>query len=711
MLEPIKQPFGGPSAKVAGPKPLAGPKLLAGPKPFAEPSVKVVSAAVPKILQPMQPQKMKKPIPALEGSHRDIDPELRDTLDGYYATEENADKLGDYEQKQHEYETQDSYLLDTKIYIPQSRIGFYKFIQSEYGPTFTIPRLNTTVDKNACEKRKLMSEASVEPFLYQKFINEYIRNDGPYRGILVYHGLGSGKTCSSIAAAQSLYGMSNKKIIVMTPGALRGNFINEIAFCGFKHYNTNNYWSTYPLMANEQSMEYMYAKHVLSLSDEYLKSVLKRDRTRHVLWIADFTKPPNYMTLTQQQRDDIREQINVMINSRITFINYNGISAKKLKQYACQDTETHSTFFDNSIIVIDEFHNLTRMMNGKILPYIKDSGRKRKVQVEPIVPGRWVPSLCGVDKNYDRSYLFYKLLSDARNSKIIALSGTPVINMPTEIAIIANVLGGYIECVEFMLPNKAHIIKIEEITKIELRIDIVRFHEITNNNKVLLSVFPEGYEKVYNENGELLGIKHNKEAQEGIRDIFKRIKLEFSRENIIITNIKFTSYPRLPEDPEKFKEEFVKKDLNDYLDAEEEKKEKEEDKIKELVFRKRIAGLFSYYKGSKEEFMPRINKEEVVKCIISNYSLPMYITERKKEIEKELKKKGDEGDIFSIVDEFAKMKNPSSYRFRSRSFCNFTFPKEIKRPFPGSKDLEKIDVDSETITSNEYEVEDQEEEE
>ena len=235
---------------------------------------------------------------------------------------------------------------------------------------------------------------------------------------------------------------------------------------------------------SEHTMVYMYAQNVLSLNEEYLKSVLKRDSNRIVLWIPDFTKPSNYMTLIQQQRDDIREQINAMINSRITFINYNGISAKKLKQYACQDTDTHSTFFDNSVIVIDEFHNLTRMMNGKILPYIKESGRKRKVDVEKIIPGRWVPTLCGKDKNYERSYLFYKLLSDARNSKIIALSGTPVINTPTEIAMIANVLGGYIECVEFMLPDKLHKIKIEEIAKKELRIDIIRLYEISQNNKV-----------------------------------------------------------------------------------------------------------------------------------------------------------------------------------------------------------------------------------
>ena len=43
-----------------------------------------------------------------------------------------------------------------------------------------------------------------ELFPYQKLIRDYMTIETPYRGILLYHGLGSGKTCSSIAVAESM---------------------------------------------------------------------------------------------------------------------------------------------------------------------------------------------------------------------------------------------------------------------------------------------------------------------------------------------------------------------------------------------------------------------------------------------------------------------------------------------------------------------------
>ena len=47
--------------------------------------------------------------------------------------------------------------------------------------------------------------------IHQKLVRDYLTYYTPYRGLLFYHGLGSGKTCASIATAESLKTM--KKII------------------------------------------------------------------------------------------------------------------------------------------------------------------------------------------------------------------------------------------------------------------------------------------------------------------------------------------------------------------------------------------------------------------------------------------------------------------------------------------------------------------
>ena len=59
--------------------------------------------------------------------------------------------------------------------------------------------------------------------------------------LLLYHGLGSGKTCSSIAIAEGI--KNDRKILVMTPASLRDNYYEELKKCGdylYKKINIGN---------------------------------------------------------------------------------------------------------------------------------------------------------------------------------------------------------------------------------------------------------------------------------------------------------------------------------------------------------------------------------------------------------------------------------------------------------------------------------------
>ena len=658
--------------------PLVKPLPGALPKPVpadSGPSLPAAPIAKKKTLR------LAKKTPDYIPREKKLDPEVQEGVDT------KLDPIfKEYQTKQDEIESNNPYLTDTIVYTPQSRKSYYRFISDTYTETFKLPlQVKGKIDEDACSKLGAAAGEAVEAFLYQKFVREYIRNATPYRGVLVYHGLGSGKTCSAIAAAEALYGTSNKKIIVMTPFSLRGNFMSEISFCGFRHFNTQNHWVSESLIS-EGGLAYIYARSVLSLSDGFLKKVLERpDEERKTIWIPDFTKPPNYDELSQQDRDDIRAQITNMIENRVKFISYNGVTAKELKRYACQvDPVTGERFFDNAVIVIDEIHNLTRLMQGEITPYItKRKGRPRKIPVEPITPGKWVPGLCTSDLIYKRSYLFYKLLTDARNSKIIGLSGTPIINFPDELGILANVLSGYIECVEVILnsADKDVIQKFREIAEAEPRVDIVRFTARAEKMEVLISVFNEGYEKVMEEGEdkmEFVGVKYNADAQEGIREVYERVKSKLLAAKIPIGAENYVSYPRLPIDDKEFKDEFI-----DPINLSVKNK---------VVLQKRMTGLISYYKGSKEEYMPRVVKDEVIRCEMSDYVLSMYTVERNREIKGEKGKEKEAGDNYAAVEAFAKMKNPSSYRFRSRALCNFAFPKGIERPFPDSLDEEEEEV-------------------
>jgi hypothetical protein len=804
------------AAKAAAVVPVVAPKLApakAAAQPIASVSVAapaVVAAkpkAPPKLLTPPKDEIVYKREPYVSDiatSHALSKYYMKTLKDasGAYVLDEAGNKvyplklLGEYEDNQEKDETDNPYLTDVQIYMPETRKAFNKFIYDSYRKTFTLP-VPGPPNREACaDLFKSSGSAGVEAFLYQKFIREYIRQASPYRGVLVYHGLGSGKTCSSIAAAEALYGVAQKKVIVMTPSSLRGNFLNEISFCGFRHYQLQNFWVPFKVEKKERgkSGEEVYMRTVLSLGDNFMKRFMQRPDNRRIMWLPDFSKKPeeyNYTKLTPEQQFDIRAQVTETINQRIKFVNYNGVTAKQLKKWACSRDFNGNGMFDNSVIVIDEIHNLTRLMQGSIVPYmIARPGKMRKVPVEPVEPGPWYPKICGLEyieftvntvdeklvkeisqiislhsrttnlraekvsngtkykisalpqgqakqfdetgklvaiiedkdaqedlmtifkelyadiakkgitiseprlnddstTNYKRSFLLYRLISGARNSKIIGLSGTPIINFPEELGILANLLAGYIECVEFNVNFiSEEIIKAFDVAIDKLsRTDIIRKKKTGNTYSYVVSIFPSGYVKHF-EGEKFVGIKQQTDAQESLKEVFELIKAEAMKLGLTIGDkVNYKAYPRLPIDEETFRGVSGK-----FIDA-------ASLQIKnEKVLKKRLTGIISYYKGSKEEYMPRVIEDKVINCHMSDYVLEKYTEARRAEIDVEAKKKeGDKGDIFADVEMYAKKKNPSSYRFRSRAICNFAFPKSIDRPFPD----DELIVDTEVGTANE----------
>ena len=255
---------------------------------------------------------------------------------------------------------EDVYTLEeSTVFIPDSSRRFSKFITTTFSD-FALPPRPKTLNYSACDNMQMRT------YEYQKFVREYMRQASPYRGILVYHGLGSGKTCTAIATAEALYGASNKKIIVMTPISLQENFINELSFCGFQHFRLQNFWVPFSLT---DPTHRLFAQEVVGIPETYSKTVLRKSAPRNrVFWMPDFTKPSNFEELEEAQQTAVRAQIRATIQNRITFIGYTGISHDVLKQIACDKPD----FFDNAVIVVDEIHNLTRLMRGKLEKYLKN---------------------------------------------------------------------------------------------------------------------------------------------------------------------------------------------------------------------------------------------------------------------------------------------------------------------------------------------------
>lgn len=96
--------------------------------------------------------------------------------------------------------------------------NFYKFINKKYAK-YKIPKTKKTL-------RQICFPEKYEFQLPQLFLSEFINPKTPYKGILVYHRIGAGKTCAAIQIAEK--SKTSKKIVIVLPASLKGNFRSEL---------------------------------------------------------------------------------------------------------------------------------------------------------------------------------------------------------------------------------------------------------------------------------------------------------------------------------------------------------------------------------------------------------------------------------------------------------------------------------------------------
>jgi hypothetical protein len=114
-------------------------------------------------------------------------------------------------------------------------------------PSYDDSKFNTKIEKvfNAYKihKKKQTMEDICFPKKYtlqkpQQFLGEFINPKTPYKGLIVYHRIGAGKTCGAIQIGEKW--KDKKKIVVVLPASLKGNFRTELrSLCAGENYMTN----------------------------------------------------------------------------------------------------------------------------------------------------------------------------------------------------------------------------------------------------------------------------------------------------------------------------------------------------------------------------------------------------------------------------------------------------------------------------------------
>jgi superfamily II DNA or RNA helicase len=214
---------------------------------------------------------------------------------------------------------------------------------------------------------------------HQSFLSNYITPKTPYRGALIFHGVGTGKTLSAISIAENFKQEIRRfqtKIYVLVSGPLiRDNWKNDI----IKFY-AKDYFKEIPYDKNNEESVKEAEKSVKLLINQYYKFMSYKTFYRKVLGerIVEKKTIDNKVQKIYRKNDEGEYERDVAVD-RIESL-------------------------DNTLLIVDEAHNLTGVEHGL--------------------------------NNY--GHAVKKIIDKSKNLRVVLLSATPMKNFADDIVELIN---------------------------------------------------------------------------------------------------------------------------------------------------------------------------------------------------------------------------------------------------------------------------------
>jgi hypothetical protein len=388
-------------------------------------------------------------------------------------------------------------------------------------------------------------------FTHQKILTDYLTIQSPYRGLLVYHGLGSGKTCSSIAIAEGLI-KAYPRVYVMTPASLETNYRKDFAKCS-ETYTRLRHW-------------------------------VRKGKA----WTFEEDASPNYNDLTPSDKRDVDAMLKKQIDTTFRFVHYNGLTSTNLSKHFPGDGNP----LNDCVVVIDEVHRFISIITNAL----------------------------GVAKK-TATLTVYNWLLEARNCRIVALSGTPINNRPHELGVLFNMLRG-LTTTWTMTGKEADLPK--EVRPTLNYVDEGPPLVVTRTPDHFISEYE--IKKVDGDSVPVrVGVVRTSEPQLDDEAFTRALKVVYGQVDV-------ATHKALPDTRVEF------------------------EALSEDTFKRRILGLVSYF-PDLTGLMPQLNEADIHRIPMSKTQLGAYATIRKMELE-----------------------HKSSYLPASRAACNFVYPDTVQRP-------------------------------
>ena len=259
---------------------------------------------------------------------------------------------------------------------------------------FNDTKYDGVIHKNIKEYADELSRADFELSPHQAFVKNFMSSQTPYNSLMLYHGLGTGKTCSAIGVCEEMRNYmkqigTTKRIIIVASENVQDNFKLQL-FDERKLKLVDGVWNIRACTGNKLLQE-INPMNMKGIPREKVISQIKNLINTYYLFLG-YGQFANYIIKTI----DFSEDVDNKGKNKKNEITLNKKTIRRLRNE-----------FDNRLIVIDEVHNIRKTEDNE--------NKKVAINLELLV-------------------------KSAENMRFVLLSATPMYNSHKEIVWLLNLM-------------------------------------------------------------------------------------------------------------------------------------------------------------------------------------------------------------------------------------------------------------------------------
>ncbi len=376
--------------------------------------------------------KMKQLVIESSSDNLDEDISLRSSEDnnGDYDLKKQFEKIGDCDEENY-YSTDCNKFLLKKEFIEGNHLEANPYLDIELYPNLSDTNFNIKIankkefsdtryegpdfSKTLKEQSDILANADFELQPHQAFVKNFMSFQTPYNSLLLYHGLGSGKTCSAIGVCEEMrdymkqMGIS-KRIIIVASENVQDNFKLQL-FDERKLKLIDGIWNIRACTGNKllqeinpMNMKGMPKEKVISqirnIINTYYIFLGYGQFANYIIKTMNYTEE-DIQKKTKHKKGEIPDKKGEKTKTKIQMLKDVNITlnSKIIRRLRSE--------FDNRLVVIDEVHNIRKT----------DDNENKKVAIN-----------------------LELLVKAAKNMRFLLLSATPMYNSYKEIIWLLNLM-------------------------------------------------------------------------------------------------------------------------------------------------------------------------------------------------------------------------------------------------------------------------------